>query len=239
MDYLDTTVIIPTLNESKTILELIKIIESLYPKISIIIADDGSEDGTKEIVKKYEEKNKNVSLLDRSQEKIHGLTASVIDAIKLVKTKYFVVIDADLQHPPEKIKEIHNKLRKGDDLVICVRKEVASEWPLHRKLMSRGALLLGNFVLFLRKAPHCSDILSGFFGADTKLVKNLIKDDEKKFELSGYKILFDILKILPKKEGEEWETKISEVPYVFGARKFGGSKIHLKHILAYLKSLFR
>ena len=53
MDYSNTTVVIPTLNEEKNIEKELKLIETLYPGIHVIVADDGSKDKTQEIVKKF------------------------------------------------------------------------------------------------------------------------------------------------------------------------------------------
>lgn len=113
--YDDITIILPTLNEEKNISSILAYIASNYKDCRIIVADDGSRDRTKKIALDF--KYKNLIFLDRSKQLIHGLTASVLDAIKLIKTKYFVVMDADGQHPPKKIKEIVNILRLDSNLV--------------------------------------------------------------------------------------------------------------------------
>jgi len=227
-DYSDTTIIIPTFNEESNISELLKLTEKLYKNIKIIVSDDGSTDKTQEIVKGYSKKNKKIKLLDRSKKAVHGLTASVVDASKQVKTKYIVVMDGDLQHPPEKIKEIVRELRKGSDLVAGARRKVF-DWPLNRRIISKIATLLGKTRLLL-KGTTCDDILSGFFGIKTKLMQSLNKN---KFEMQGYKILFDILKNIDKK------IKIKNIYYDFGMRKRGHSKIGLKQIISFLRALFK
>ncbi|MDD3735512.1 MAG: hypothetical protein PHO31_03535, partial [Candidatus Pacebacteria bacterium] len=55
----------------------------------------------------------------------------------------------------------------------------------------------------------------------------------QKFELPGYKVLCDLLKIMPN------DIKIKEVYYTFGQRKAGQSKIKTKHIILFLKSLLK
>src|SRR3990167_553648 len=124
MNYTGTTVIIPTLNESQNITELLETIRRNYPEAKVIVADDGSTDGTKEKAAAIERKNPNIKLLDRSNDKTHGLTASVIDAVKTADSEFVVVIDGDLQHPPEKIKEITKKLGEGNDIAIGTREKV-------------------------------------------------------------------------------------------------------------------
>jgi len=216
-DYSDITIIIPTFNEESNISELLKIIERLYKNINVIISDDGSRDKTQEIVKEHSRKNKKIKLLDRSRETVHGLTASVVDASKTVKTKYTVVMDGDLQHPPKKIKDIVKELRKGNYLVAGARRNVFN-WSLDRRIISKVATLLGKARLLL-KGAICNDILSGFFGIKTELIQNINKN---KFEMQGYKVLFDILKNIDK------NTKIKNIYYDFGMRKRGHSKVGLK-----------
>jgi len=227
-DYSDTTVVIPTLNEESNISELLNRIEKAYKNINILVSDDGSTDKTQEIVKGHGKKNEKIKLLDRSRETIHGLTASVVDASETVKTNYTIVIDGDLQHPPEKIKNIIIGLRQGNDLVVGARRRVF-HWPVHRKLISRTAMLLGKIRLSI-KGAGCEDILSGFFGIKTKLMQKINKNG---FEMQGYKILFDVLKNIDK------NTEIKSIYYDFGMRKRGHSKIGKKQIISFLRALFK
>ncbi|MFX1252671.1 MAG: glycosyltransferase [Promethearchaeota archaeon] len=230
-DYSEVTVVIPTLNEEKNIGLLIDILLKYYPNIHIVVADDGSKDQTQEIVKNRSQINPCVSLLDRTHAPIHGLTASVLDAIKKLSTRHFVVIDGDLQHPPFKIKEIVDQLWADYAIVIGIRVSVP-DWKFSRRLLSWGAMSLGRIALFMKHAPSSSDIMSGFFGANTRLVQYIAQKHPDKFRLQGYKVLFEILKLCPR------DLPIAEVPYTFDARKRGESKIGQKQILEYLWSIF-
>jgi len=228
--YEDVTVIIPTLNESDNIGKLLDCIERLYPGISVVVADDGSKDGTRDIVLGKHGTNGKITLLDRSA-KPHGLTASVVDAICSVATSRFVVIDADFQHPPEKIGEIISLLEEAD-LVVGTRIKVEN-WGLSRQFMSIVATTLGKISLFLHRSASCNDIMSGFFGARTALARHYIEASPSAFAGSGYKVLFDLLKLLPRK------TRVCQVPYTFANRSEGTSKISTRHIVVYFTSLFR
>ncbi|UCH12665.1 MAG: glycosyltransferase, partial [Candidatus Omnitrophota bacterium] len=193
--YNDITVILPTLNEGGNISNILPYLISHYKGCNIIVADDGSQDGTKE--KALSLKYKNLIFLDRTSRQIHGLTVSVLDAIELVKTEYFIAIDADGQHPPEKIEEIVNILRLGSKLVIASRVEVEKRWPLCRKTISYAGALLGKISLLLRAKYYLGyDILGGFFGCDCRLWDKCLSDrfKRKHFSLKGYKVLFDFLK---------------------------------------------
>lgn len=220
------TVIIPTLNEATNIRSLIRAILRVNRDSRIIICDDGSTDKTRELVTNL----KKAKLLDRSRAKVHGLTASVIDGIKLSGTNYCIVMDADFQHPPKKINEIYNLLEKGNDLVIGVRDKIPSNWPLNRKIISLIATFLAKLRLSI-SGKYTNDPLSGFFGFKTDLVKNIIS--ERKFELEGYKVLFEILKYSPRK------IKAATVGYAFSTRAEGFSKLRRKHMFCFLRSLFK
>ena len=230
MDFRDTTIIIPTLNEEKNIGEMLGILDKLYPKINVIVSDDGSKDKTQDVVKNYG--NPNFTVLDRGKEKVKGLTVSVTDAAKTVKTYFIVVTDADMQHPPKKIKEIIEKLRKGNDVVIGCREKILVNWSWHRRLISKVAILLGQARLGAR-GLFVKDVVSGFFGTRTYVFKEIISKAEHKFEPRGYKVLFDLLKQFDRSK------KIGYVDYEFGLRKSGESKISKHHIILYFKSLFK
>jgi len=231
MDYSDTTIIIPTLNEESNIEELLERLQANYKNIRIIVSDDGSRDNTQNIVTTFHKKNQNIYLLDRSIERIHGLTASVIDAVKVVKTKYCVIMDGDMQHPPEKVQEIIYKLRNNNDIVIGVRKKI-NFGNAFRKIMSRIAIALGQMRL-LSKGIWCHDVVSGFFGVDTELFQNKIRKYENKFEKEGFKVLFDLLKLM------NYNANVGMVLYNFGYRTLGKSKIKNKHVLIYIRSVFK
>ena len=231
--YADTTIILPTLNEERNISNVLHSIISYYKNCRIIVADDGSRDATKQAVLSvgYE----NLVFLDRSKEPVHGLTISVLAAIDLVKTEYFVVMDADGQHPYEKVEDIVNMLRLGDGLVIASRVEVEDKWPLLRKILSYCGTLLGKTSLLLRGKNYLSyDVLGGFFGCDLKSWKQAVVNDNAKkcFRPKGYKVLFDFLKLLPD------SLKIEEVYYKFATRRAEVSKINLKVYMEFVKSCF-
>ncbi|MFW9852797.1 MAG: glycosyltransferase, partial [Candidatus Thorarchaeota archaeon] len=197
-----------------------------------IVSDDGSTDRTSELVTTFDG-NLDVLFLDRKKEKIHGLTISVLDAIKTCKTPYFLVMDGDLQHPPEAIVEFYKLLGENNDLVAGNRIKVVGKWPLHRKLMSYIAALMGKITLILKRRNSIKDIMTGFFGSKTELWESIINKEWEKFTLEGYKVLFDFLKIYPEK------LKISYVDYVFGTRDYGESKITSRIVWLYFKSLFK
>lgn len=224
--YKNITIIIPTLNEEKNIEKLIFSLKKSYNGIHIIVVDDGSKDRTQEVAKKAGAK-----VIDRRNEPIHGLCISVIEGINAATTEYAVVMDGDMQHPHEKIAEIIEKL-KHCELVIGTREQVLTDWPFHRRMMSKLAILLGHIRLLI-SGVYCKDIVSGFFGIHTTLFQQVVTKKYDKYELKGYKVLFDTLKYLPR------GTKIYQLKYDFGLRSEGVSKINYKHVLYYFRSLLK
>lgn len=226
MNYKDVTVVIPTLNEEKNIEKLVGLLKKTYKGIAVIVVDDGSTDNTQTVAKKA-----GAIVLDRSKEPIHGLCTSVLDGVHATKTPFVVVMDGDMQHPYEKVGEIVEKLQHCD-VVVGTREQVLSDWPLHRRLMSKLAIFLGHCRLLV-SGVYCEDIVSGFFGVHTKVFQDIIAKKYSKYELRGYKVLFDTLKYLPR------GTKVYQLKYDFGLRSEGVSKINWRHVLYYFRSLFR
>lgn len=226
MEAKDLTIIIPTLNEEANIGRLSDEIVKLLPGVSVLVVDDGSTDSTQEIVKN---KNDQVKLLDRSKEQIHGLTISIVDGIKQCTTPNFMVIDGDFQHPPESLLDAFECFQQGPDIVSGYRIKV-EDWPFTRKLMSFAAQVLAYFSLLLRRRQRPKDIMSGFFGGKVETIKPLLESD--KLALKGYKLYFDLLKILPR------DATILQFGYIFKNREFGDSKIGKTQIWEFFKSVF-
>lgn len=231
MAYSDTTLIIPTINEKDTLPILLRMVLDRYPGIRIIVVDDGSSDGTVREAMRFT-KTGHVRILDRKRlGRSPGLTASVVDGIMASKTEFVIIMDADMQHPPEKIGEIHKELKGGYKVVVAVR-ETVIDWPLYRKVISRSLSGMGYVILLARGKKLTSDIFSGFFGVERRTAAKVILRDRARFVGEGYKILFDLLKCIDAKDGIE----ISEVKYSFGNREFGESKAGAKQAFALLKS---
>lgn len=230
-DYSEFTVVLPTLNEEKTIGEMLRRTLRSYDGCSIIVVDDGSDDLTSDIVKGFVKQNRRVKLFDRSIVGLErGLTASVVYGIVKSRTKYVIVIDADLQHPPEKIKDIAGKLSSGYDLAVANRAKV-TDWAVYRKIISRAFMYAGKIILFAEAKETCVDIFSGFFGMKRDVFLSVYRKNRHRFVGEGYKVLFDFLKCI-----DRGTLRIGNVPFVFNTRRFGSSKASIGQGMALLKS---
>lgn len=219
------SVIVPTFNERKNMRPLIKRIDNSIKDIKheIIIVDDNSQDGTGQAVRELSKKYP-VRLIVRKNEK--GLATAVMEGFKHAKGDIYAVIDADLQHPPEKLAPLIFEACNGTDIAIGSRyaggQESFGNFRLHRKIMSKGANLLAK--LLVPRVADIKDIQSGFFA----MKKNVIQDVNLK--PTGYKILLEILAVGNYKI-------VKEIPYDFAQREHGKSKLGALIIFDYLHHL--
>jgi dolichol-phosphate mannosyltransferase len=221
------SIIIPTYDEVRNIDRMIARLRELYPGIRVLIMDDNSKDGTIDLVNSISAREPSVSLIVREPND-RGLTAAVMDGIVRTDTPYYIVMDADFQHPPESLRKIMSALEDGADLVIGKRQhKEALGW--RRKVSSNAAQLLAHTYLRVHHKPHPTDIMSGLFGGRTILSQTIVGENSEVFERKGFKILFDLLKFVP--DG----VRVEEVQYTFGDRAGGQSKLSSTIIISILR----
>jgi dolichol-phosphate mannosyltransferase len=223
----DISIIIPTLNEKENINELVERIRKSLNDIryEIIFVDDGSKDGTIEEIEKLKKKYKNIKLIERGSRK--GLSSAFLDGVKHSSGKYVVLMDADLQHPPELLRKMYKKALEGYDLVIAsryIKGGKIENWSIIREFISKIAIVIAY--IFLPETLKVKDPLSGYF-----LIKKDLLDNFKVSDPFSYKVLLDILVKVN-------YNKLIEIPYTFKERKYGRSKLGKKIIFSYLKQVF-
>jgi dolichol-phosphate mannosyltransferase len=223
------SLIIPTYNERDNITPLLKRLEHTLAgyNYETIFIDDNSADGTAEVATSLAGKYP-VKVIVRKDKR--GLASAIVDGLKHASGKIIAVMDADLQHPPEVLTDLIKELEKGADIVIAsryVKGGSCPSWNLYRMVVSRGAIFLAH--LFLPAIRSVNDPTSGFFMFNKKVAAGA------ELKPLGYKILLEILIAGNFK-------RVAEVPYTFGARDKGESKlgagqqiVYLKHILSLMK----
>jgi len=218
------SVIVPTLNERENIVPLVERIGNALDGIEyeIVFVDDDSKDGTKEAIDALSVKYP-IQLVVRHVKS--GLSSAVMEGVSHAAGDSIVVMDADLQHPPEVVPALVEKLREGADIVVAsryVKGGACPDWGLTRKIISRVAVLLAHLVLpTIRKVK---DPTSGFFAFKKDVIKGV------NIKPSGFKILMEILVI-----GKAAST--SEVPFSFDSRQCGKSKLGIRQEWDYLEHL--
>lgn len=137
-------IIIPTFNESENIDKLLRNVFSLQRTFAVLVVDDGSPDGTADIVKQLQsEFNDRLFLMQR--EKKTGLGRAYIDGFKWALERdfpYIFEMDADFSHNPNDLIRLHNCcVRDGYQMVIGSRYITGVNvvnWPMSRVLLSWG-----------------------------------------------------------------------------------------------------
>jgi len=225
--YDDLTVILPTYNEGGNIQSMLETLVSLYPRVSIVVADDNSKDETSDLVRSFSSKHPKARLLSRDPSD-RGLTASIMEGISETRTKWFVVMDADFQHPPESVGGMYGLLTEGADMAVGKREDKTS-LSFSRMLASWGANALARSYLAVMRRPTTEDTMSGFFGGRTDICQEVVAEHGRKFERAGFKVLFDILKFLPR------DIVVKELEFQFSSRRAGKSKLSSGVILSILR----
>lgn len=221
----EVSLIIPTYNERENLPVLVKrISDSLAGyEYEVVVVDDNSLDGTGQLADELS-KEYPVRVIHRAGK--DGLASAVVDGYKLAEGEILGVLDADLQHPPEKIPLLLNKIRNGKDIAIAsryVKDGGIGKWGLRRRVISRGSLILAHLVF--PKIRQIKDPLSGFF-----LIRRSVVNGTK-LNPVGYKILLEIL--VRGRYGN-----VVEVPYVFQDRNAGKSNLNIKEQINYLQHLY-
>lgn len=219
------SIVIPVYNEKKNINELVTRIENSLKnnEYEIIFVDDSTDDTTNAIMDLTKQDNK-VKLMHREGK--NGLSSAVIEGFRLAKGDVISVMDGDLQHPPEILPDMLNKINEGADIVIpsrFVKGGSDGGLNLFRKFVSATARYMGK-ALF-KKLRKVSDPTSGIF----MLKKSIITG--KKLKGIGWKILIEILVM------GEYDNLV-EIPYEFNTRNSGESKMNIAVQAQYLKHLY-
>lgn len=223
----NASIIVPTYREAPNIEPLVtRIFEATTQAgigVELIIVDDDSQDGTEQIVERLREQYP-VRLVVRRGER--GLSGAVLAGFREAKFDQFIVLDADLQHPPEMVPQLSARLNQGDcDFVIGTRYSrngsVAADWPIVRRLGSAVATLLA------RPLARLSDPMSGFFAIHRRTWEQAAPLDP-----IGYKIALELFV-----KGRC--RRPAEVPITFASRTAGASKASFAEGRRYLRHLAR
>jgi dolichol-phosphate mannosyltransferase len=223
----DLAIVLPTFNESANVAPLVDRLEKALQGIryEVIFVDDDSPDGTADVVRLLAERRDNVRVLQRIGRR--GLASACIEGILGTAAPYVAVMDADMQHDETVLPEMLRRIRDENlDLVVGSRNIAGgsmgefTRWRVKLSHLGRRLSLMG--------AEHeLSDPMSGFF------VVRLSTFEQFAHRLSGigFKILLDIvLSAGP-------ALRIGEVPYRFGQREHGESKLDIVVGLEYFELL--
>lgn len=223
-------VIIPTFNEISNIEKMLESLHTLHPTLNVLIIDDGSPDGTANVIKKFQQKKSNLHLIER-QGKL-GLGTAYIRGFRwALEKKYEAVItmDCDFSHDPEAIPTFTNLMGQYD-LVVGSRYIGGiriMNWPMQRLLLSYFASIYARTITGI---PF-SDSTGGFNCYSYKALSSINLD--KIFSI-GYAFQIEL-------KYKIWSLGLPafENPITFFERTVGKSKMSRKIIFEAVINVFR
>jgi len=214
----DSLVIIPTYNEKENIEKIIRKVFSLSHSFDILIVDDGSPDGTAQIVKSLQKEYPESLHIEERKGKLGLGTAYIHGFNWALKNPYEFIfeMDADFSHNPDDLTRLLDACKNGADVVIGSRyiKGVnVVNWPMNRVLMSYFASGYVRLITGIK----IQDATAGFICYRRKVLETIPLD---KIKFVGYAFQIEM-----KFTAIQYGFKVIEIPIIFTDRTAGASKM--------------
>ncbi|MFT3731087.1 MAG: glycosyltransferase family 2 protein [Hyphomicrobium sp.] len=218
------SIVVPTFNEVANVPLLVDKIRAVFPDQNweIVFVDDDSTDGTEQVLHGLCRKYPFIRSLRRIGRR--GLSSAVVEGILSTSAPFVAVMDGDLQHDERLLPAMLAELQSDKaDLVVGSRYlqgGSTGEWDASRVRMSRIATYLSGLIT----DAQCTDPMSGFF-----MIRRTTFDGAvRQLSGQGFKILLDIMASSPT------PPRLKELPYTFGIREHGESKLNSVIALEYI-----
>lgn len=216
-----TLVVIPTYNERENIERLIRELLAVSASLAVMIVDDASPDGTGRIAQRLAD-DTGRAIVHHRPGKL-GIGSAYLDGFRQGLTlgyEFIMTMDADFSHDPQRVPSLLEGMTDAD-VVIGSRYRrggAIRQWPLSRRVLSRGANSLAKVCLGLQ----ANDCTSGFRCYRRDVLASLQLDQIKS---QGYSCLVELLFAC---QARGW--RIAEVPISFVDRQFGRTKISQREV---------
>jgi dolichol-phosphate mannosyltransferase len=217
---LEKIVIIPTYNEKENIADILKMIFSLEQGFHVLVIDDGSPDGTAEIVKDLQDNYPDELFLEQRRGKM-GLGTAYIHGFKWSIDReydYIFEMDADFSHNPKDLQRLYLACKTGGaDLALGSRYVPGGKvenWPWDRRFYSKGGALYTRLITWM----PIKDPTAGFVCYKREVLQTI---NLREIKFVGYAFQIE-MKFAAWKLG----FRIKEVPITFVDRKDGSSKMN-------------
>ncbi len=225
---MELSVVVPTFNEAPNIPELVSRIASATVGIEaeIVFVDD-STDNTSAVIREVARSATIPVRLVHREIPTGGLGGAVMVGFDAATSDVCVVMDGDLQHPPEDLRRLWQRFGAGDvDIVVASRyagdgSSVGLDGA-SRVAVSRGATLVTK-AMFPTRLKGVSDPMTGFFLIDRRVI------DVRAMQPRGFKILLEIL--------ARTNARVAEVSFDFAPRHAGESKASFRQGLHFITQL--
>lgn len=221
------TVVVPTFNEAPNVAALIARVRAAVPTLAEIIFVDDSTDDTPDVIAAAAETADGTVRLIHREAPDGGLGGAVVAGIAAARTDDVVVMDGDLQHPPEVIAQLLERAQDtGADVVVASRYvgdgTADGLSDRMRVAVSRVSTTLTKSMFPLR-LRQVTDPMTGFF------LVNRSRINWDNLRPRGFKILLEIL--------ARQNLRVAEVPFSFAGREAGESKASFKQGARFLTQL--
>jgi dolichol-phosphate mannosyltransferase len=222
------SIIVPTLNEEENIVPLVsEIAACAVPFLEILFVDDHSTDATCDKIRALAG-NHPIRLIEQDGAG-PGLATAIMSGARAARGKILLVMDADLSHPPDRIKDLVAPLFAGTaDLVVgsrYVKGGSTPGWPVWRRVVSRAGAALAHPLTGLH------DSMCGFFAIGRSQLLELAP------QTTGFKIVFETML------RARGTLRVREIPIVFRERVRGKSKmsfgVALRFFFRWLYAMFQ
>ena len=225
---MDLTVIVPTFNEGPNVAELLRRLGSSLEgrEFEVVFVDDSTDD-TPDIIRVVAAGVDFPVRLIHRDEPVAGRGGAVLEGFRAADSRWCLVMDGDLQHPPEDIPRMLDRAAVGDVDIVVASRYVAGGTAgglanATRTAVSRASTVLTKS-MFPRKLHGCTDSMTGFFLVDRDAI------DLDALRPRGFKILLEIL--------ARRQLRIGEVPFAFATRYAGESKATFTQGIRFLTQL--
>jgi dolichol-phosphate mannosyltransferase len=224
------TIVVPTFNESGNVAELVRRLETVRGDAGIaevIFVDDSTDDTPARIDDVSKGSALPVRLVHRDgEQRTGGLSGAVVAGLAQARSPWVLVMDADLQHPPEDVPRLMAAATPQVDAVVasryCAGGGAGGLSNGVRRFVSTGSTRLAS-VLFPVRLRRCTDSMTGFFAVRRDAI------DIGSLRPRGFKILLEIL--------VRHRIEIAEVPFTFAERFSGTSKASMREGLRFVVQL--
>jgi len=226
------SILLPTYNERENLPIIVWLIVKYMDEgnydYEIIIIDDGSPDGTLDVAKELQQIYGSSKIVLKPRASKLGLGTAYVHGMKHATGNFVLIMDADLSHHPKFIPQFI-ALQKKDNLDIVTGTRYSGSggvygWDFYRKLVSRGANYLTQFLLW----PGVSDLTGSFRLYRKEVLENLVSNCVSK----GY--VFQMEMVI---RARQFNYTIGEVPITFVDRVYGQSKLGGSEIVQFAKGL--
>ncbi len=210
MNKKDISIVIPIFNEKESLPELLnEVVQILEEKFNyeIICIDDGSTDGSEEILRQYALNNPRIMITRFLRN--YGKSSALTEGFKLAGGKYVITMDADLQDDPNEIPKLISKIEEGFDLVSGWKKKRLD--PLSKRIPSK----FFNFTTRLLTGIKIHDFNCGLKAYRNDVVTSL--------KIQGG--MYRYIPVLAEKGGfKVTEMEVNHRPRKYGETKYGGGR---------------